>query len=76
MIVIRGTGGRHGDKSSWLVDVIRQKLNHPESNPDARMRALVERMEIAAALVGGKQDIPPHPQNQAAVVEIVAQTIG
>ncbi|PKB87511.1 hypothetical protein A8A01_24135 [Ewingella americana] len=65
-----------GDKSSWLVDAIRQKLNRPESNPDNRMMALVERMEIAAAaLVGGKQDIPPHPYNQAAVVEIVAQTI-
>jgi len=36
-----------GDKTTWLVDAIRQKLNRPESNPDARMMALVERMEIA-----------------------------
>jgi len=65
-----------GDRSSWLVDAIRSKLNRPVANSDARMLALVERMEIAAAaLVGGKQDIPPHPYNQAAVVEIVAQTI-
>lgn len=64
------------DKSSWLVDAMRQKLNCPESNPYARMLALVERMETAAAaLAGGKQGIPPHPYNEAAVIGIVATTI-
>ncbi|MFS7239153.1 hypothetical protein AB6849_02340 [Serratia proteamaculans] len=65
-----------GDKSSWLVDAMRQKLNRPESNPDARMLALVERMETAAAaLIGGKQGIPSNPYNEAAVIQIVAGTI-
>lgn len=65
-----------GDKSSWLVDAMRQKLNRPESNPGARMLALVERMETAAAaLAGGKQGIPPHLYNEAAVIQIVADTI-
>lgn len=61
-----------GDKS----DAMRQKLNRPESNPGARMLALVERMETAAAaLAGGKQGIPPHPYNEVAVLQIVANTI-
>jgi len=65
-----------GDKSSWIVDAIRQKLNRPESNPDARMLALVERMETAAAaLIGGKQGTPANPYNESAVVAVVAQTI-
>lgn len=64
------------DKTAWLVDAIRQKLNQPESNPDSRMLALVERMEkAAAALIGGKQDIPPHPYNESAVIAVAAQTI-
>ena len=64
------------DKSSWLVDAIRHKLNQPESESDSRMLALVERMETAAAaLIGGKQGIPPHPYNEQAVIAIVAQAI-
>ncbi|EPB0513229.1 hypothetical protein ACRABS_005215 [Salmonella enterica subsp. enterica] len=64
------------DKTAWLVDAIRQKLNQPESNPDSRMLALVERMEkAAAALAGGKQGIPPQPYNEGVVIEIIADTI-
>ncbi|MNG69289.1 hypothetical protein D3C79_276470 [compost metagenome] len=64
------------DKSSWLVDAIRGKLNRPVSDPGARMLELVERMETAAAaLIVGKPGIPPHKYNQKAVVAIVAQTI-
>ncbi|MDU4125543.1 hypothetical protein [Pantoea sp.] len=65
-----------GDKTAWLVDAIRQKLNQPDSNPDARMMALVERMEIAAAaLIGGKQGIPPLPYDEPAVICIVEEAI-
>lgn len=65
-----------GDKTAWLVDAIRQKLNQPDSNPDARMMALVERMEIAAAaLIGGKQGIPPLPYDEPAVTRIVEEAI-
>lgn len=61
-----------GDKTAWLVDAIRQKLNRPENNPDARMIALVERIETAAAaLIGGKQGIPPLPYDEPAVIRIV-----
>jgi hypothetical protein len=43
------------DKTSWLVDALRQKLNHPANDVDARMIALVERMEAAAStLIAGK----------------------
>lgn len=64
------------DKTAWLIDAVRQKVGQPVSNPDARMLALVERMETAAAaLVGGKQGIPPRPYNEAAVIQIVAGTI-
>lgn len=66
-----------GDKSAWLVDAIRSKLNRPVADSDRRMLALVERMEMAAAaLVAGKSGIPPHPYNEKAVIAIVAQTIG
>ncbi|WFL67445.1 hypothetical protein [Pantoea sp. X85] len=65
-----------GDKTAWLVDAIRQKLNLPESNPDARMMALVERMEVAAAaLIGGKRGIPPLPYDEPAVMRIVEDAI-
>lgn len=65
-----------GDKTAWLVDAIRQKLNRPDSNPDARMMALVERMEIAAAaLIVGKQGVPALPYNEPAVIRIVEETI-
>lgn len=64
------------DKTAWLVDAVRQKTGQPEINPDHRILALVERMETAAAaLIGGKQGIPPHPYNEAAVIRIVADTI-
>lgn len=65
-----------GDKTAWLVDAIRQKLNRPDSNPNARMMALVERMEVAAAaLVVGKQGIPPLPYDAPAVTRIVEEAI-
>ena len=64
------------DKTAWLIDAVRQKLSQPESNPDKRLLALVERMETAAAaLMGGKQGIPPHPYNEAEVLRVVADTI-
>ncbi len=64
------------DKTAWLIDAVRQKLNLPDSTPDNRLLALVERMEAAAAaLAGGKQGIPPQPYNEAAVFQIVADTI-
>ncbi|UNK62475.1 recombinase family protein [Buttiauxella ferragutiae] len=64
------------DKTAWLIDAVRQKLNLPDSTPDNRLLALVERMEAAAAaLAGGKQGIPPQPYNEAAVLQIVADTI-
>lgn len=65
-----------GDKTAWLIDAIRQKLNRPENNPDARMMALVVRMEVAAAaLIGGKQGIPPLPYDEQAVIRVVKDTI-
>ncbi|WP_147196119.1 hypothetical protein [Pantoea sp. CCBC3-3-1] len=65
-----------GDKTAWLVDAIRQKLNRPGSNPDARMMALVERMEVAAAaLIVGKQGVPGLLYDEGAVIRIVAETI-
>ncbi|HHB2580802.1 TPA: hypothetical protein ACIAKG_000161 [Enterobacter roggenkampii] len=65
-----------GDKTAWLLDALRSKLNQPENNPQSRMLALVERMEAAAAaLAGGKQGIPPTPYNEAAVIDIVVGTI-
>lgn len=64
------------DKTAWLIDAVRQKVGQPVMNPDARILALVERMETAAAaLIGGKQGIPPNPYNEAAVIQIVAGTI-
>lgn len=65
-----------GDKTAWLVDAIRQKLNRPDSNPEARMMALVERMEVAAAaLVVGKHGVPGLPYDEKAVTRIVEETI-
>lgn len=65
-----------GDKTAWLLDALRCKLNQPENNSDPRMLALVERMEkAAAALVGGKQGIPPTPYNESAVIQIAVDTI-
>ncbi|OYF81849.1 hypothetical protein CI651_18030 [Klebsiella pneumoniae subsp. pneumoniae] len=65
-----------GDKTAWLLDALRSKLNQPESNPQLRLLELVERMEVAAAaLAGGKQGIPPTPYNETAVIGIVADTI-
>ena len=64
------------DKTAWIVDTGRHKLSQPDSNPDHRMITLVERMESAAAsLIGGKQGIPPHPYNEAAVLQVEADTI-
>ncbi|EKN6079707.1 TPA: hypothetical protein ACV1O4_003426 [Yersinia enterocolitica] len=64
------------DKTAWLIDAVRQKLSLQGNNPDSRMLALVERMETAAAaLAGGKQGIPSHPYNEAAVIQIVAGAI-
>lgn len=72
----QAVGESGGDKSSWLVDAIRIKLNRPIADSDKRLLSLVERMETAAAaLIVGKQGIPPHPYNEAAVLSIVAQTI-
>lgn len=65
-----------GDKTAWLVDAIRQKLNLPESNPDTRLMSLVERMEVAAAaLIVGKQGVPGLPYDESAVIRIAAETI-
>ena len=60
-----------GEKTAWLLDALRSKLNQPDSNPQLRMLELVERMEVA----GGKQGIPPTPYNEATVIGIVADTI-
>lgn len=66
-----------GNKSAWLVDAIRSKLNRSVADSDKRMLALVERMETAtAALIVGRSGIPPHPYNEKAVIAIVVQTIG
>lgn len=65
-----------GDKTAWLLDALRSKLNQPERDTQSRMLALVERMETAAAaLARGKQGIPPKPYNESAVMEIIADTI-
>lgn len=65
-----------GDKTAWLVDAIRQKLNLPENNPDARLMSLVERMEVAAAaLIVGKQGVPGLPYDEQAVIRVVEETI-
>lgn len=37
-----------GDKTAWLLDALRSKLNQPENNPQLRMLELVERLEVAA----------------------------
>jgi len=64
------------DKTAWLVDAIRQKLNLPDRNAYARMMALVERMQIAAAaLTGGEQGIPPLPYDEPAVIRIVEESM-
>jgi hypothetical protein len=64
------------DKSSWIISAIKEKLNRPESNPDARMLSLVERLESAAAsLIAGKADIPPHAYNESAIVAVVNQVL-
>lgn len=64
------------DKTTWLIDAVRQKVGQPASTPDHRVLALVERMETAAAaLIGGKQGIPPKPYSEATVIRIVADTI-
>lgn len=56
------------DKTAWLIEAVRQKLNRPDSNPENHLLVLVERMEAAAAaLAGGKQGIPPQPYNESAV---------
>ncbi|WP_075180628.1 hypothetical protein [Pantoea sp. 1.19] len=64
------------DKTAWLIDAIAHKLGQPESNLDHRILPLVERMEAAAAaLIGGKQGIPPNQYDERAVIGIVAATI-
>lgn len=64
------------DKTAWLIDAIRKQISQPVNNPDARMMALVERMETAAAaLMCGKQGVPPHPFDEKAVIRIIADTI-
>lgn len=64
------------DKTSWIVSAIKEKLNRPEGNPDARMLTLVERLESAAAsLIAGKADIPPHAYNEPAIVAVVNQVL-
>lgn len=64
------------DKTAWIIEAVRQKLSQPDNNTDSRMLALVERMETAAAaLIGGKQGIPPQPYNEDAVLQIVSDTI-
>ena len=64
------------DKTAWLIDAITHKLGQPESNLDARLLSLTERMETAAAaLIGGKQGIPPNLYNEAAVIAVVVDTI-
>lgn len=55
-------------------------INHNQwvisDNLDARLLSLTERMETAAAaLIGGKQGIPPGPYNEAAVIAVVVDTI-
>ena len=60
------------DKTAWIVSAIKEKLNRPDSNPDARMLSLVERLESSvASLIAGKADIPPYTYNEPAVVSVV-----
>lgn len=55
---------------------IKKKLNRPEGNPDTRMLTLVERMEsVAASLIAGKADTPPHAYNEPAIVAVVNQAL-
>lgn len=50
----------------------KEKLNRPDSNPDARMLSLVERLESSvASLIAGKADIPPYAYNESAIVSVV-----
>ncbi len=68
--------GSGGDRTSWIVSAIKEKLNHPDSKPDARMLSLVERLESSvASLVAGKADIPPHAYNEPAIVAVVNQVL-
>lgn len=41
------------DKTTWLIDAVRQKIGQPDSNPNHRLLSLVERMETAAAALIG-----------------------
>ncbi|MBG2962360.1 hypothetical protein I4912_01255 [Proteus mirabilis] len=60
------------DKTAWIVSAIKEKLNRPDSNPDARILSLVERLESSvASLIVGKADIPPYTYNESAVVSVV-----
>ncbi|MCX3072416.1 hypothetical protein OSB95_04040 [Providencia stuartii] len=60
------------DKTAWIVSAIKEKLNHPDSNPDARMLSLVGRLESSvASLIAGKADIPLYTYNESAVVSVV-----
>lgn len=60
------------DKTTWIVSAIKEKLNRPESNQDARMLSLVERLKSSvASLIAGKADIPPYTYNESAVVSVV-----
>lgn len=69
-------GAAGGDKTAWIIDAIRQKLNRPDNNPDVRLMALVERMELAAAsLIVGKQGIPGLPYDEGAVIRIASEAI-
>ncbi|WP_458024747.1 hypothetical protein [Providencia stuartii] len=60
------------DKTAWVVSAIKEKLNRPDSNPDAHILSLVERLESSvASLIAGKADIPPYTYNESAVVSVV-----
>ncbi|MFL4422764.1 hypothetical protein QTO20_18520 [Serratia marcescens] len=64
------------DKTSWLVDAMRLKLGRPVAGVENRLYELVDRMEVAAAaLIGGKQGIPPKQYDEAEVIKIVVNTI-
>ncbi|SSJ61157.1 Uncharacterised protein [Klebsiella pneumoniae] len=57
------------DKTAWIVSAIKEKLNRPDSNPDARILSLVERLESSvASLIAGKAD---YTYNESAVVSVV-----
>lgn len=65
-----------GDKTAWLIDAIRQKLNLPDNNPDARLISLVEHMEVAtAAHIVGKQGVPGLPYDEQKVIRIIAERL-